>query len=362
MRVCILLAKYQESTTELDALQGSIPRPEYLVLKEALGADLFDYSDVDASTHSLVVNARKRGQRFGLAMLGMLHRKRYDHFYCTGEDIALPFAMMMTTACDFGRITAVIHNAGTPRRRVMMRAVPSIAWRNIICIGDEQFKVVVEGNHVPAELVHRLPFWVDTRFYDSSRAEPITSEPFVFACGRESRDYPTLQRAAEGSQLPFRVVASGWAPHAGFAVADSITAASNLTVVAGKLSYVDLRAHYAAARVVAVPVERATYGAGVTSIVEAMCMQKPVVVTASEGIIDYVEHGVNGLIVPVGDAAAMRHALEELFADPDRAAELGANGRREMVQHERVEMHAARVAGLFGMTPLIGPLQTEPTT
>ena len=99
------------------ALAGTIPRPEYLILKEALGADLYDFTDVAASTRRSVIAARRYGPRFGLAALGCSMRKRYDHFYCTGEDIALPFGMMMACLADFGRITAVVHNVGTPKRR-----------------------------------------------------------------------------------------------------------------------------------------------------------------------------------------------------------------------------------------------------
>lgn len=357
MRVCILLAKSKDLTTEEQALEGSIPRPEYLVLREALGATLFDFSDVEASTHPVVVAARRRGLRFGLATLGFLHRKEFDHFYCTGEDIALPFALLMAGVADFGRITAILHNSGTRKRRALMRAIPSITWRNVICIGEEQYRVVVEENHVPNELVHLFPFWVDTQFYDPARVGAVTGHPYVFACGRESRDYPTLQRAAAESDLSFRIVASGWAPHRGFDIAEDIRETHNVMVEGGGLSYADLRARYAASGVVAVPVHTSTYGAGVTSIVEAMCMAKPVVVSNSAGIVDYVEHGKSGLIVPVGDAVALRAAVEELFEDPERAATIGARNRTHVLTHHRVELHAARVAGLFGMSARIGPLQ-----
>ena len=43
---------------------------------------------------------------------------------------------------------------------------------------------------------------------------------------------------------------------------------------------------------------------------------------------DAVEDGVTGLLVPPGDPAALRTALERLLADAPLRAELGANARR----------------------------------
>jgi glycosyltransferase involved in cell wall biosynthesis len=352
-RICILLGKFRDPATERQAFAGEIPWHEYLVVKEALGADLLDYSDVMASSHPIVAAARKRGHGPGLAALAFTLRKRYDQFYCTGEDVAFPFGIMMSAAADFGRITAVIHNAKTKKRLMVLRNLPSLVWRNLICLGREQHRVIVEEARVRADFVRVFPQWVDTHFYDPSRAGPLEA-PYVFACGQESRDYPTLQQAAEGSEIPFRVVASGWAPHQGFTIRDDIRAASNVTVEAGSLSYGELRQRYAAANVVAVPIKNVTYCAGVTSICEAMCMAKPVVITSSAGIVDYVEDGVSGLIVPVGDAAALRRAIDVLWSDPERRAEIGRRNRAYAETHLSVQAYAARVAGLYGLVPRHG--------
>jgi hypothetical protein len=355
IRICILLGKLRDPATAGQALAGEIPRPEYLVLQEALGADLLDYSDVETSTHPFVKAARSRGLGPGLAALGFVRRKEYDQFYCTGEDIAFPFALLMTAAGDFGRITSVIHNAGTNKRRLILRAIPSFVWRNLICLGDEQYRVIVQDGHVRPDVVHLFLQWVDTRFYDPARVTPYEEPRYAFACGRESRDYAMLQRAAAETHIPFHVVASGWSPQRGFSVTSDIQPTPNVVVEGGKLSYVELRRRYAAANVVAVPIKAVTYCAGVTSICESMCMGKPVVVTNSVGIVDYVNEGVSGFIVPVGDATAMRHAIESVWRDPERRAEIGTRNREYAEKHLAVEAYVARVAGLYGMAPQKGP-------
>lgn len=60
---------------------------------------------------------------------------------------------------------------------------------------------------------------------------------------------------------------------------------------------------------------------------EAMAHGKPVVATAVGGTPEVVVDGVTGLLVPPGDADALRAALADLLADPERARRLGVAGR-----------------------------------
>jgi D-inositol-3-phosphate glycosyltransferase len=60
---------------------------------------------------------------------------------------------------------------------------------------------------------------------------------------------------------------------------------------------------------------------------EAMACGVPVVATAVGGQIDSVVHGITGVHVPPRDPAALAAALRELLDQPERRAELGANGR-----------------------------------
>jgi len=358
MRICILLCKAKHKETADQALRGEIPRPEYLLLQEALDATLLDFSDVEASTHPFVVAARKKGLRYGLAALGFVYRHDFDQFYCTGEDISFPFAMLMAGVGDLGRITTIVHNTYTTLRRGILRTLPTAVWRNIICLGEEQYRVVTVENRVPKGRVVIFPYWADTVFYDPKKVVPKEPPSYVFACGQESRDYPTLQRAAELTpELRYRVVASGWAPHAGFSTTGGIQEAHNVSVEGGGLSYIELRARYDGASVVAIPVKNVTYGAGTTSVIEAMCMGKPMVTNASPGIVDYVDDGKTGTIVPIGDGQAMGRALAAFANDPARAKDVGDRNRALAVERFKMSNFIHRVAGLFGVTAKPGPFQ-----
>lgn len=351
-RALILLAKAPNLDLEEEVRRGDIPRIEYLELARAIDAEILDFHSVAVSTHPLVVAARKKGPLYGLAMLGILRRHEVDHIYATGEDIGMPLAAMCHATRWMGHVTVVIHQCDTPKRRFILRALGQNVWRNLICLGREQWRILVDEIGLPASKVHRFDQWLDARFYDPALATPVEGPgEFAFSCGRESRDYPTLQKAAEGLPYSFHVVASGWAPHAGFDPATGITSGSNITLAQGAVSYRALRDLYARSRFVVVPLNQVNYAAGVTSICEGMSMGKAIIVADSAGIRDYVKDGISGLVYPVGDAHALRRAIETLWNDPARCAEMGAHNRRWVERVHSTDEYVRRVAGLFGVQP-----------
>jgi glycosyltransferase involved in cell wall biosynthesis len=64
------------------------------------------------------------------------------------------------------------------------------------------------------------------------------------------------------------------------------------------------------------------------SILEAMALERPVVATDVGGIAEQVVDGETGYLVPAGDHEPIGRALLALAADPERAGEMGAAGRR----------------------------------
>lgn len=65
-----------------------------------------------------------------------------------------------------------------------------------------------------------------------------------------------------------------------------------------------------------------------TVLLEAMAAGLPVVASRVGGIPEIVEHGVTGILVPPGDAAALTHAVGATLADPERRSHMGAEARR----------------------------------
>lgn len=66
---------------------------------------------------------------------------------------------------------------------------------------------------------------------------------------------------------------------------------------------------------------------------EAMAVGRPVVSTSTVGADEAIEDGASGLLVPVGDPAALAARLHELALDPARRAALGHAARARITAH-----------------------------
>jgi starch synthase len=80
---------------------------------------------------------------------------------------------------------------------------------------------------------------------------------------------------------------------------------------------------------------------------EAMACGSAVVASAVGGIPEVVADGESGLLVPVGDDAALAAAINELIGDPAKAAEFGARGRQRAVADFSWDRIAAQTTELY---------------
>lgn len=113
------------------------------------------------------------------------------------------------------------------------------------------------------------------------------------------------------------------------------------------LTHPQLRALYRTARVAAVSTRLNNHVSGITAILEAMAMGKPVVATKTPGLEEYVADGETGVLVPVGDRDAMAKALIELLNDPARCAEMGSQARRRALIGFSTSAQARRLADVL---------------
>lgn len=65
------------------------------------------------------------------------------------------------------------------------------------------------------------------------------------------------------------------------------------------------------------------------AVLEAKARALPVVATDAGGTRECVRHGIDGLLVPVGDEDALAHAIAALLENPARAAAMGQAGRAD---------------------------------
>lgn len=82
-------------------------------------------------------------------------------------------------------------------------------------------------------------------------------------------------------------------------------------------------------------------------IIEGMAAGKPVVATAAGGVLDIIEDGVNGLLVPCKDSKAMARAILQILSDRDKAKKMGLAARRRVTEKFTVQHQVTAVQKLY---------------
>jgi 2-deoxystreptamine N-acetyl-D-glucosaminyltransferase/2-deoxystreptamine glucosyltransferase len=261
------------------------------------------------------------------------------HVHC-GEDVAvLPLAWLAARrhGCP---LVATVHlsvrhalRPVTPRGVVLRVAGGMVEWW-LLPAADAVIALTpstarqLRGDGIPAGRVHVIPPGYDPALFATAAADPFPGlpRPRVAYLGRlapqkdvgtlleafarlpagtrlllvgDGPDRPALQRRAQtfGGRVHF----AGFVPH---------------TTVPAVLQHADLL------------VLPSLYEDLSSVLIEAMAAGLPVVATRVGGTADLVHDGVNGLLVPPGDPAALAAAVSAVLADPAAAARLAAAARR----------------------------------
>lgn len=166
---------------------------------------------------------------------------------------------------------------------------------------------------------------------------PVSQCRYIMSGGGHLRDLGTLSEAGrqlEGRSHPIRVYSNETIPDRG------------VIEFKGGVELVEYVAAIANSRFVVAPVhEDINKAAGVSAFTMAIATGRPVIATATTAARDYIEDGVNGILVPAGDAYALAEAIARLDSD-DRHLESLAAGAREAAQWISTERWAREL--LYG--------------
>ncbi|MGC8779346.1 MAG: glycosyltransferase family 4 protein, partial [Anaerolineae bacterium] len=114
--------------------------------------------------------------------------------------------------------------------------------------------------------------------------------------------------------------------------------------VLGQVSETEKRDLLAAADVFAMPSRTDSFG---IVYLEAWLYRKPVIGARTWGVMDVIEDGRDGLLVPFGDVPALADAISSLLADAPRRAKMGALGEAKVYRLFTWDAQYARVRDLY---------------
>jgi glycosyltransferase involved in cell wall biosynthesis len=82
-------------------------------------------------------------------------------------------------------------------------------------------------------------------------------------------------------------------------------------------------------------------------VAEGMAAGKPVVATAGGGVLEVVQDGITGFLVPVQDAEAMGNAICRLLADPEAARHMGEKGRQRVLENFTIASTVSKIQQVY---------------
>lgn len=263
----------------------------------------------------------------------------YDAVVTWGEKLSLALLMHQQFTPVRKPHIAMMYQFEKPNIRLPLMAFKKnlhavVTWSSV------QRRALIERVGFPAERVYLIRHYVDQVFYSPRPAE----EDMICGVGAEMRDYATLKEAIRGTGIQCHIAADHVRIPGRLRLLNDrrvpisdIVAPSDTNLSEGRKSLIELRNLYARSRFVVVPLFPSDTDNGVTVILEAMAMGKPVICSRTRGQVDVIQEGVTGLYVPIGDVAALRAAMLSLWNEPQRAQQMGRNARAFVEQHHTLE-------------------------
>lgn len=298
----------------------------------------------------------------GMAAAARLCRNRgYDVIHSHWPlPMGLPAQAGAWTAKSNPRLVATFHGAevALAKRKVHYQPVLRRLTRNLdaaIANSTSTAATVRELTGVEATVI---PFGPPRGAVNLDRApeEAEATEddlPIVLAVGRmiERKGFPVLVRAAKRLRGRARVVIVGGGEYEPVVHREiERHEVGDVVRLAGRLSNEELSELYGRCAVFCLPAvvdsRGETEGLGVV-LIEAMSHGKPVVASRLGGIVDAVENGQNGLLVPPDDPTTLADTLLRVAEDKELANHLGEAGRERAKKLFSWESIAERHLALY---------------
>jgi glycosyltransferase involved in cell wall biosynthesis len=330
-RTAILVTSFREqpSAAELERLAaaGERPRKDYVELAHALGAEVIDRQYLQERAGRLGRALAKSGAiTSGQIAEAFLRRNRFDITIAWADRLGLPLALLFKLLRSRARLVLIAMLVSDREKALFFKPLNVHSHLSALVFHDRiQAELSASRLGVPPSKLHIAKQGVDERFW---RPQPITSENMIASVGWEARDYPTLLRAVQGLALETEIAIGS----VGSVRAADAAATLKKNGIPPNVRFVwptmrGLRDVYARARFVVIPLHDVPFEAGSTALLEAMAMEKAVVISRAHGGTDIVRDGQQGIYVPPGDPVALRNAIEFLDSNPDEAQRMGRAGR-----------------------------------
>jgi glycosyltransferase involved in cell wall biosynthesis len=334
-RTLVLSGAGKPPDEELRRLIAEDVMPDATSAEDAIGATIVD-DRYFAAMPGLWGRIARRMPLLAAEIAEVLLRgKDYDAVVTWSDLPSIVTAGLMRFSRRRPATVAILFWPSKPKKAVPLKLVKKGIDRFLIW-PPLQRRFVQEELGLPAERFIDVRARVDTNFW-----RPMGEPGDMICCvGQEMRDHGTLLDALRGLDIPchlatgtgiFGTTSDLWWN----ATVGNRPLPPHVTI--GRKSHAELRDLYARSRFAVVPLIPSDMDNGITTILEAFAMGRPVIATDSPGQVGVLEDGVNCIRVPPFDADALRAAINELWNDPDKCRRFGAAGRELVVRRHGMD-------------------------
>ncbi|TAF06984.1 MAG: glycosyltransferase [Nostocales cyanobacterium] len=230
------------------------------------------------------------------------------------------------------------------------------AHDKILCLSNRTENQLRDDFGVNKNKLALLDWGPDLPSYDDYEfpAHNIDEQRVFVSAGNESRDYNTLVQAFSKVDCPLKIYCSSKSAPTLTPLSPNIkiqySNRETLVLAWKALSWKELLSEYAQAYAITIPLYIPPHRIdttplyGLTSLLDAMAMGKPVIMTKHRQANIDVEKEKIGLWVEPGDVKGWQQAVAYLLEHPEEAQEMGKRGRILAEQKYNLENFSSQLA------------------
>jgi len=201
-------------------------------------------------------------------------------------------------------------------KRLQFR-LQAVTVRKFVVWASHEVRDYARMFRIPEDKFVYIPFHHTLEGFDYE----VGDGGYIFSGGDGNRDYQCLIEAVRERNISVRIATrlKNWNEGADVPAG----------VDAHGATPEEFRRLMAGAKMVVLPMRGGfLHSGGQQTFLNAMALGKVVIVADDKGAKDYIQNGVNGLIVPSGDSVALRRELSNVLANPGYAQELAQNAAK----------------------------------
>jgi glycosyltransferase involved in cell wall biosynthesis len=254
-------------------------------------------------------------QRFGLAIKDLATLRTFRE-----HDVVVVKGSLSFSASLAGRIVgtkvvfldSLLRPPANPWRRLIDAMTIRLA-ASVISYSRHQIQECRRLYFVSARHFALIPFCLDENFFRPVAPPLLLESPFALAVGADqSRDFGTLVQAMRGSSLRLTIVALPY-------LLKDVPRDDASIKILERVPYAELLELYSRCKVVVLPLKKWSirYPSGITSLLEAKLLGRPIIAADSPILREYVTEEDGVIFVPPEDANALRSAIDSVSGEDE---------------------------------------------